>query len=171
MAFTRDSIPDLTGRTAVVTGANGGLGLETTKALAAKGAHVVMAARNLAKATEAAEQIRAETPNASLEVVPLDLGLLGSVREAAERMLAHPGLANTDLQSNHGRGGWRRCSGEVAHPAPRHRQGDRDLMAGVGARDRHRPEDHLIPDVRCGALHRAPGEPVSSGLRHLRSEV
>jgi len=99
MVFTRDSIPDLTGRTAVVTGANGGLGLETTKALAAKGAHVVMAARNLAKATEAAEQIRAETPNASLEVVPLDLGLLGSVREAAERMLAHPGLANTDLQS------------------------------------------------------------------------
>jgi NAD(P)-dependent dehydrogenase (short-subunit alcohol dehydrogenase family) len=88
MAFTRGSIPDLTGRTAVVTGANGGLGLETAKALAAKGAHVVMAARNQAKAAEAAEQIRAETPNASLEVVPLDLGLLGSVRQAAGRILA-----------------------------------------------------------------------------------
>src|SRR5680860_1434150 len=88
VAFTRDSIPDLTGRTAVVTGANGGLGLETAKALAAKGAHVVMAARNLAKAAEAAEQIRAETPNASLEVAPLDLGLMGSVRDAAERIVA-----------------------------------------------------------------------------------
>src|SRR5680860_1434148 len=88
VAFTRGSIPDLTGRTAVVTGANGVLGLETAKALAAKGAHVVMAARNLAKAAEAAEQIRAETPNASLEVAPLDLGLMGSVRDAAERIVA-----------------------------------------------------------------------------------
>jgi NAD(P)-dependent dehydrogenase (short-subunit alcohol dehydrogenase family) len=88
MAYTRDSIPDLTGRTAVVTGANGGLGLETARALAAKGAHVVMAARNQGKAAEAADLIRAESPDASLEIVPLDLGSLESVRRAAEQILA-----------------------------------------------------------------------------------
>jgi len=86
MAFTTAQIPDLTGRTAVVTGANGGLGLETAKALAAKGALVVMAARNQDKAAEAAATIRAEAPQAALEVVPLDLGSLASVRAAAERI-------------------------------------------------------------------------------------
>jgi NAD(P)-dependent dehydrogenase (short-subunit alcohol dehydrogenase family) len=88
MAYTRDSIPDLTGRVAVVTGANSGLGLETVKALAGKGAHVVMAARNQAKAAQAAEQVRAEIQDASVEIVPLDLGSLESVRGAAEQILA-----------------------------------------------------------------------------------
>lgn len=88
MAYTRESIPDLTGRTAVVTGANGGLGLETTRALAARGAHVVMAARNQEKAAAAAEQVRAGAPAASLEIVPLDLGSLASVREASGQILA-----------------------------------------------------------------------------------
>ncbi len=91
MAYTRASIPDLTGRVTVVTGANGGLGLETAKAFAAKGAHVVMAARNQAKAEGAAAEIRAETPDASLEIVPLDLGSLASIQEAAgETLAAHP---------------------------------------------------------------------------------
>jgi len=88
VAYTRESIPDLTGVTAVVTGANGGLGLETVKALAAKGAHVVMAVRNQTKAAAALEEIRAETPTASLEIVELDLGSLESVRAAAARILA-----------------------------------------------------------------------------------
>ena len=88
MAYARDSIPDLTGLTAVVTGANGGLGLETAKALAGKGAHVVMAVRNQEKATGAVDEIRAGSPNASLEVVPLDLASLASVRAAAEQVLA-----------------------------------------------------------------------------------
>ena len=87
MAYTRSSIPDLSGRTAVVTGANGGLGLEAAKAFAAKGAHVVMAARDQAKAAGAAEEIRRETPDASLEIVALDLGSLTSVRAATEKIL------------------------------------------------------------------------------------
>jgi NAD(P)-dependent dehydrogenase (short-subunit alcohol dehydrogenase family) len=53
MPYTRNSVPDLTGRTAVVSGANGGLGLQTAKVLAASGAHVVMAVRNQAKAATA----------------------------------------------------------------------------------------------------------------------
>lgn len=93
MTYTRDSIPDQTGRTVVVTGANGGLGLETSKALAAKGAHVVMAARDRAKAAAAVDEIRRETPDALLEPVDLDLASLASVRAAAEQVLAtHPQL-------------------------------------------------------------------------------
>jgi NAD(P)-dependent dehydrogenase (short-subunit alcohol dehydrogenase family) len=88
MSWTTADIPDQTGRTAVVTGANGGLGLETSRALAAAGAHVVMAARNQEKAAEAVEDIRRGLPEASLEVVELDLGSLASVREAAGRILA-----------------------------------------------------------------------------------
>lgn len=85
--WTPKDIPDLTGRTAVVTGANGGLGLVTAHELAAKGAHVVMAARDQEKARTAEEQIHARTPQASTEVVPLDLGSLASVQEAADRIL------------------------------------------------------------------------------------
>lgn len=84
MAYTRESIPDQSGRTAVVTGANGGLGLETAKVLAARNAHVVMAVRNREKAGAAEAVIRAETPRASLELVDLDLASLASVHAAAE---------------------------------------------------------------------------------------
>jgi NAD(P)-dependent dehydrogenase (short-subunit alcohol dehydrogenase family) len=87
VAWTSADIPDQSGRTAVVTGANGGLGLETSRALAAAGAHVVMAARNQEKATAAVADIREDVPDASLEVVALDLGAQASVRDAAERIL------------------------------------------------------------------------------------
>jgi NAD(P)-dependent dehydrogenase (short-subunit alcohol dehydrogenase family) len=81
-------IPDLSGRTAVVTGANGGLGLETARALAGAGAEVVMAARNQERAAEALEQLGAGMPDASLKLVAFDLGSLDSVRKAAEEILA-----------------------------------------------------------------------------------
>ncbi len=86
MSWGSGDIPDQTGRTAVVTGANGGLGLSTARALAAAGAHVVMAARNQEKAAEAEGRIRDGVPDASLEVVELDLGSLASVRKAAEQI-------------------------------------------------------------------------------------
>ena len=86
--FTEASIPDLTGSVAVVTGANGGLGLETARALAAKGAHVVMAVRDQEKARSADRTIRSSVSGASLELVPLDLGSQASVRRAAETILA-----------------------------------------------------------------------------------
>jgi NAD(P)-dependent dehydrogenase (short-subunit alcohol dehydrogenase family) len=88
MSWTATDIPDQTGRTALVTGANGGLGLETARELARKGAHVIMAARDQEKAAAAEADIRSELPDASLEVVPLDLGSLASVREASDRVLA-----------------------------------------------------------------------------------
>jgi NAD(P)-dependent dehydrogenase (short-subunit alcohol dehydrogenase family) len=87
MAYTRDSVPDLTGRTAVVTGANGGLGLQTAKVLAGKGADVVMAVRNQDKAATAVQEITAEVPTASLDLVELDLASQTSVRKAAEQVM------------------------------------------------------------------------------------
>ena len=88
MAWTEKDIPDLSGRTAVVTGANGGLGLQTALALAGAGAHVVLAARDPAKTEAAEKRIRASHPSASLEVVPLDLGDLSVVSAAASTILA-----------------------------------------------------------------------------------
>lgn len=88
MTWNANDIPDLDGKVAVVTGANGGLGLASAKALAAKGAHVVMAARDQAKATRARDEILAEHPAASLEIVELDLGSLASVEAAANRIAA-----------------------------------------------------------------------------------
>jgi NAD(P)-dependent dehydrogenase (short-subunit alcohol dehydrogenase family) len=91
MPFTVADIPDLHGRVAVVTGANGGLGLASAKALAGAGAHVVMAARDQGKAATAEAEIRAAHPGASLEIVELDLASLASVAVAAERIgRAHP---------------------------------------------------------------------------------
>ena len=88
MSWGEADIPSRSGRTAVVTGANGGLGLETARALAAAGADVVMAARNQERATEAMERIRSSVPDARLTLVPLDLASLDSVQKAAEQILA-----------------------------------------------------------------------------------
>ncbi|KAA1418844.1 SDR family NAD(P)-dependent oxidoreductase [Nocardioides humilatus] len=93
MGWNATDIPDQRGRTAVVTGANGGLGLVTARDLAAKGAHVVMAVRNQEKAASAVAEIRAAVPDASLELVALDLSSQASVKEAAAQILAaHPSL-------------------------------------------------------------------------------
>ncbi len=88
MSWSTADIPDLRGRAAVVTGANGGLGLETSRALAIAGADVAMAARNQERAAEAVEQIRRSAPEASLQIAELDLGSLDSVQRAAEEILA-----------------------------------------------------------------------------------
>lgn len=88
MTWSTKDIPDLHGKVAVVTGANGGLGLASAKALAGKGAHVVMAARDQAKAAAAHDEIVAAHPDASLEMVELDLGSLASVEAAAQQIAA-----------------------------------------------------------------------------------
>jgi NAD(P)-dependent dehydrogenase (short-subunit alcohol dehydrogenase family) len=91
MAWTAADIPDLTGRTAVVTGGNGGLGLETVRELARREAHVVIGARNLDKASAAEADVRTEIPDASLEVRKLDLSSLEAVKEFADGAIAdHP---------------------------------------------------------------------------------
>lgn len=85
-AWTTDQIPDQAGRTAVVTGANSGLGLVTSEQLARAGATVVLACRNLQKGAAAAEGIRAAVPGARVEVQELDLSSLASVRRFADAL-------------------------------------------------------------------------------------
>lgn len=82
---------DLSGRRYLVTGSSGGLGLETVRALASRGATVVMAARDRAKNDKAAEGIRSADPSARLEFLDVDLGSLESVRAAAARFVGAPG--------------------------------------------------------------------------------
>ena len=89
--WTAADIPDQAGRTILVTGANSGLGLQTAKELAGAGATVLMACRDAAKAAEARAEIAAAHPDASLEVVDLDLSDLGSVATAAAAVSARPG--------------------------------------------------------------------------------
>ncbi|MEC3913620.1 oxidoreductase [Nocardia sp. CDC160] len=81
--WTAADIPDLQGRTAIVTGASAGLGLETARRLAERGARVVLACRSAEKAAAAAEDIRQTAPGAELPFVELDLASLESVRKAA----------------------------------------------------------------------------------------
>jgi NAD(P)-dependent dehydrogenase (short-subunit alcohol dehydrogenase family) len=86
--WTEADIPDLSGRTAIVTGANTGLGLETARALAEHGAAVVLAVRNLEKGRAALESIRAHRKDARVSLHALDLTSLASVRRAAGELAA-----------------------------------------------------------------------------------
>lgn len=79
---------DLNGKLALVTGGSGGLGAETARALASKGARVVITARDVAKGEEVARGIRASTGNDGIEVEELELGSLASIRAFADRFLA-----------------------------------------------------------------------------------
>ena len=112
MAWTRADIPPLQGRTALVTGANSGLGLETARALAAQGATVLLACRSRAKAEQTATQLAAEGLR-GLEPLELNLADLESVRRAASAVAAaHTGL---DLLINN--------AGVMAPPLQRSAQG------------------------------------------------
>lgn len=84
--WTESNIPDLHGQTIVITGANSGIGLEATKILAGKGAHVVLACRNADKALSAIQLIKAEKRDASVEFMKLDLADLASVRAFASNL-------------------------------------------------------------------------------------
>ncbi|MFD0548370.1 oxidoreductase [Streptomyces rectiviolaceus] len=111
--WTAEQIPDQTERVFVVTGANSGLGLATTRALARQGGHVILAVRDEEKGHRAVTGITAEHPDASLEVRRLDLADLDSVRGFADRLHAdHPRL---DVLINN--------AGVLAPPRPLSAQG------------------------------------------------
>jgi NAD(P)-dependent dehydrogenase (short-subunit alcohol dehydrogenase family) len=84
--WTTADIPDQSGRVAVITGANTGLGYETALALAERGAHVVLAVRNLDKGKDAVAGITANSPQGDVALQELDLTSLQSVRAAAEQL-------------------------------------------------------------------------------------
>jgi NAD(P)-dependent dehydrogenase (short-subunit alcohol dehydrogenase family) len=105
--WNAQDIPDQSGRNALVTGANAGIGFEIASALAAKGATVFLACRSPSKAADAAVRIHAKSPLSKIEIVPLDLGSLDSIKSAtdlvASRMqgldllINNAGLMATDL--------------------------------------------------------------------------
>ena len=153
MVWTEKDIPDLSGRTAVVTGANGGLGLQTALALAGAGAHVVLAARDPSKTSAAEKRILASHPSASLEVVPLDLGDLSVVSAAASKILA--GHERVDLLVNN--------AGVMAMPQRTTVDGF-EMQFGVDHLGHWAFTAHLLP-----ALLRAPAArvvTVTSTARH-----
>lgn len=85
--WTADHMPDLAGRTVVVTGANSGLGYEASLAFARKGARVVMACRDPGRADTAREAALRAVPGGSVDTMPLDLASLASVRDFAKSFL------------------------------------------------------------------------------------
>lgn len=90
--FRADDVPDLRGTTMMVTGANTGLGYETTKVLALRGARVLLGCRSKSKADEAIDRISESVEGADLRFVPLDQGDLASVAEASALVGAEPRL-------------------------------------------------------------------------------
>ena len=92
-AWTADDMPDLSGKTIVVTGGNSGIGYEAALEFARKRADVILACRDSGKARTAAAQISESSPGAKVEVMELDLSNLASVRGFADAFhLAHPAL-------------------------------------------------------------------------------
>ena len=81
--WTADDIPDQTGRTIVVTGGNSGIGYEAARQLARAGGHVILACRDLEKASAARRSIEESRPRGSVEAMQLDLASLASVRSFA----------------------------------------------------------------------------------------
>lgn len=89
-SFGLADVPDQSGRTAIVTGANSGIGWEAARILAEKGARVLLGCRSLQRGAQARARIRALHSKAQVEVIELDLGSLESVRIAADQLLLQP---------------------------------------------------------------------------------
>jgi NAD(P)-dependent dehydrogenase (short-subunit alcohol dehydrogenase family) len=94
--WSASDVPDLTGRRAIVTGATSGLGLETARVLAARGAHVLLTGRDEERTDQAVRRVRAAVPGGSVEPAGLDLADLSSVRAFA----AEAGALPVDLLVN-----------------------------------------------------------------------
>jgi NAD(P)-dependent dehydrogenase (short-subunit alcohol dehydrogenase family) len=111
--WTVEDLPDQAGRTILVTGANSGLGLRSTEALASRGARVLMGCRNLEKAAVALEAVKKVAADATPEIVPLDLADLDDVRACAQRLTDE--LDQLDVLMNN--------AGVMAIPHQRTKQG------------------------------------------------
>lgn len=156
--WTVDDVPDLSGQTVVVTGANSGIGFEATKAFAKKGAHVVMACRRLDRGKSAMAEIRSELDAASLSLLELDLSDLDSIRRFADEFADEYGVLHV-LCNN---------AGVMAIPRSETAQGF-EMQFGVNHLGHFALSAQLFPLLRD-----TPGETrvvtVSSGL-HERGRM
>ncbi len=151
-SWTIDDAPRLDGRRAIVTGASGGLGLATALGLARRGARVVVAARNAAKAEAALARIRASVPGSAVSFSPLDLADLSSVRAFAEDMSA--GGAVLDILVNN--------AGVMAYPTRRVTRDGFEEQFGTNYLGHFALTAHLMP-----ALLRASSNARVVGLASL----
>jgi NAD(P)-dependent dehydrogenase (short-subunit alcohol dehydrogenase family) len=142
LRWTAADVPGQSGRVAVVTGASGGIGLETATVLARRGATVVLACRDEGKADQAAAQIRAAAPDAHVRLVHLDLASLGSVRQAAAEILA--GCPRLDLLINN--------AGVMYVPFQRTGDGF-ELTLGTNHLGHFALTGHLLPLLRAANAH------------------
>lgn len=156
MPFTAADVPDQSGRTIIVTGANTGIGFDAARILAAKGARVLLACRDRARAEAAMARIRAETPAADLAFLPLDQADLASVRHAAELACAEPRI---DVLLNN--------AGVMFPPLTRTAQGF-ELQFGVNHLGTFALTSLLLPK-----LAEAPGSRVvvTASLAHKRGNL
>lgn len=134
---------DLAGQTVFITGANSGLGQETARAMAAKGAAVVMAGRDQTKLDEAAAAIRAEHPDATLETIICDLGNLASIRACGDE--ARTRLTQIDLLINN--------AGVMACPLLRTADGF-EMQFGTNHLGHFALTAELLPLIEAGANKR-----------------
>jgi NAD(P)-dependent dehydrogenase (short-subunit alcohol dehydrogenase family) len=136
-------VPDLSGRLAVVTGANSGLGLGLARALSGAGADVIMAVRNRAKGEAAIAQIRRGVPQAKLTVKNLDLASLNSVAALGEELAAE-GRPVDILVNNAG----------VMTPPQRQATDDGfELQFGANHLGHFALTAHLLPLLRASSNH------------------
>jgi NAD(P)-dependent dehydrogenase (short-subunit alcohol dehydrogenase family) len=155
--WTPADLPDQTGRTALVTGANSGLGFWTSVELARHGARVLMACRNPAKAEEALRRVRAEAPGGQAELVALDLASLASVERAADDVAGR--VAQLDLLVNN--------AGIMAVPQGRTEDGF-ELQFGTNHLGHFALTGRLLPLLKAGNAPRV--ITVSSGA-HLIGRI
>lgn len=133
-------IPPLNGKTAVITGATGGLGYETALALAGAGAKVVLTGRNEAKGRHALQTIRSQFPNAEIAYDTLDLANLASVAEFASRYAA--AHASLDLLVNN--------AGVMALPQRQVTSDGFEMQLGTNYIGHYALTAHLLPLLRHG---------------------
>lgn len=151
--FSFDDIPDQTGRTALVTGANAGIGYHISEILAAKGARVLMGCRDRSRAEAARAEMLEAVPGAQIDIVDLDLADLASVRAAAK------GIKSLDLLINNAGIMW------VPH------------STGTGGAERHFAVNHLghfaLTSLLLGALAKGKDARVvsQSSIAHRPAKI
>ncbi|MEV8227114.1 oxidoreductase [Streptomyces sp. NPDC079167] len=141
--WTPVGVPGLVGRTALITGANSGIGYRTAQLLAEHGARVLLAGRRPDSLAEAVRRVRADVPGARLETVELDLGSLDAIREAAAPIAAGETL---DLLVNN--------AGVMDVPERRLTRDGLELTVGTNHLGHFALTAHLMPALRRSAAAR-----------------
>ncbi|QZN95014.1 oxidoreductase [Symbiopectobacterium purcellii] len=154
--FTEADVPDQTGKCIIVTGANTGIGFEVARVLTSRGARVLLACRDKAKANEAIARIKHDIPSADLAFLPLDLADLSSIQTAAQLAGDEPKI---DVLINN--------AGVMTPPLMRTKQGF-ELQFGVNHLGCFALTAHLLPKLRETAGARIV---TTSSIAHRNADI